>query len=371
MYSDVHLDCRKIQNRLERTRCKQNAGRELSKSWIKRLAFGPDKSNAELVQVWLGIFAVNWRELPNPSWLNRQIGTIEKFQFGTYPELLGNILKEPAILHSLNGFQNHRKNPNENLGREVLELFSIGEGNYSEEDVKQVALALTGFRLNKNNEVVIVPRRNDPGPHKILGKKANFDVFSLATWLGQQPSTSTYISKRIWRRWIGIDPSQERLNEFATNWYMNDLSLPWLYTNLPKQPEAIQCAELGLRFLDPINVVARSLKLLGSQHSSAFQLAFSIQSLMGQPPFAPPSVKGWPYGEQWITSRWMAARKRGLLRLLADEEVWDSRSLPLELKSDLVPFPPINLKLPAKPSRENIALLFSDPSWQFSGPIKI
>ena len=89
---------------------------------------------------------------------------------------------------------------------------------------------------------------------------------------------------------------------------------------------------------------------------------------MGQDPFSPPSVKGWPYAEGWISANWIRARKRGLLRLLADEEVWESRSLPSELSEGLVPFPPINLTLPAKSTRENIAMLFSDPSWQFAGP---
>ena len=87
---------------------------------------------------------------------------------------------------------------------------------------------------------------------------------------------------------------------------------------------------------------------------------------MGQPSFQPPTVKGWPYGEGWLLSRLITPRKNALLRLLGDEEVWDSRSLPTQLDASLVPFPPLNLSLPAVPTRENIGLLFSDPSWQFA-----
>lgn len=371
MNSGFNKDCRSLEKRIERSRCRRLTAKALSIDWLKRLSFGSNKDLAQLVQLWLGIFAVNWRQLPNPAWLNRQISTIENFQFSTYPKLLAALLEDPAILHSLNGFRNHRKNPNENLGRELLELYSIGEGNFTEVDVQQVALALTGYRLGKNQEVVLIPHRHDPGPQTILGRTANFNAHSLAYWLCKQPATSIHICKRVWKSWIGTDPSPKSLKSFASSWYQNNLSLPWLYTNLPKQEESIQSNQLGLRLLDPIHVVTRSLQLLGSHHPNAFEIALSIQSSMGQPPFSPPSVKGWPQGEQWLSTKWIVARKRGLLRLLADEEVWASRSLPIELKRNLVPFDPINLSLPTIPSKENIALLFTDPSWQFSGPMTL
>ena len=143
------IDCRQLKQP-EKGSCRRAQAKELKIEWLKRLTFSSDKYSAELVQLWMGIFAVDWRILPNPSWISRQIKTIESLQFSSYPNLLAGVLKNPAILQSLSAFKNDKDNPNENLGREVLELYSVGEGNYTEKDVQQVALALTGYRLNSD-----------------------------------------------------------------------------------------------------------------------------------------------------------------------------------------------------------------------------
>ena len=92
---------------------------------------------------------------------------------------------------------------------------------------------------------------------------------------------------------------------------------------------------------------------------------------MGQPLLEPPNPKGWTYGDGWISSSMLLNRKKGLTNLLADEEIWDTRNTPKLLTKDLVPFEPININLPAEPTRENIAQLFIDPSWNFEKPIDL
>ena len=85
---------------------------------------------------------------------------------------------------------------------------------------------------------------------------------------------------------------------------------------------------------------------------------------MGQAPFEPPSVKGWPVNEQWLNLRWLQARRRGLQQLLTDEEVWASAALPAELSPRLTRSPPLGLRLPAPATRGNLAVLWADPEWQ-------
>ena len=92
---------------------------------------------------------------------------------------------------------------------------------------------------------------------------------------------------------------------------------------------------------------------------------------MGQPLFEPHSPEGWPFGQGWITSSRILNRKEGVKRLIADEEIWETRNTPKILSRDLVPFMPFNLSLPAEPTRENITKLITDPSWNFSGPIDL
>jgi uncharacterized protein (DUF1800 family) len=321
---------------------------------------------AARIQLWLGIFPVNWRQLPDPALLQRQIATIHRCLPGSFPSLLKAMVLDPALQLSLNGPANHRRNPNENFARELLELFSLGEGHYSERDVREAARALTGYRLTADRELVLDPRRHDPGPQTILGHTAAFDGVSLAAWLAEQPATARHITRRLWLQHVGTPPPTQRLEALASGWRQQHLSIPWLLNAIHSSPEAIRSRQQGLRLADPLEVVVRSLRLLGSRHPDA--LAISLRGLraMGQAPFEPPSVKGWPHNTQWLHLRWLQARRRGLQALLTDEEVWANAQLPDELPTSLTPIPPLGLPLPAAANRANLSALFADPVWQLA-----
>jgi len=339
---------------------------ELQRGWLKELqASGPGGREAWQVQLWLGLFAVNRRQLGGrPGLLNITVSTIRGQLGGRYDQLLKAMLLDPAVQIFLSGPSNHRSNPNENLSRELLELFSLGEGNYGETDVKQAARALTGYRLKADGQMELVPRRHDPGPHTILGRTEAFDAISLAAWLAEQPSTARHIARRVWRRCIGTEPSPSRLQALATDWRENNLSLPWLMQALASSPEAEQSQRQGLRLRDPLEVVVRSLQLLGSPHPDAMAISLRGLRAMGQAPFDPPSVKGWPVNEEWLNLRWLQARRRTLQQLLADEEVWATRQLPPTLATSLTDLPPLAMALPASADRDSVAALFADPVWQ-------
>jgi hypothetical protein len=352
--------------REERGACKERQAAELQRNWLSQLAWGEEPRRLWQVQLWLGVFPVDWRQLPDPALLVGQIASISRHLDGRYGELLTAMLLDPALQISLNGPANHRRNPNENLARELLELFSLGEGNYSEADVREAARALSGYRLDAQQQLVLDPRRHDVGSKTILGRRADFNAASLADWLAEQPATSRHISSRIWRQQVGSTPSPQRLDALATGWRQQQLSIPWLMAAIAAAPEAIESRKRGLRLTDPLEMVARSLRLLGSRHADA--LAISLRGLreMGQSPFESPSVQGWPVNEQWLNLRWLQARRRTLAALLSDEEVWASRLLPPELAAGLTPIAPLTLALPAQPSREALAALFADPVWQLA-----
>ena len=344
--------------------CKRETALKLQQDWIGRLTFGPTPLEDRLIQLWLGIFPVNWNQLGNPHLLVLQIETIRAHLNGTYPELLGAMVADAALQISLDGLHNHRQSPNENLSRELLELFSLGQGNYVERDVVEAARALTGYRLQNDGSLSIDPRRHDEGPKTILGRTAAFDGPSLVEWLGQQPATAQNITSRIWLQLVGPQPPTRRIAAIARDWQKHNLSIPWLIETLLFSPEAAASIRAGDMLRDPIDLMVASLALIGSHHPDAFVAARLHLGRMGQVPFEPPSVKGWPVNDQWLKRRGLQARRRGLQALLADAEVWASRSLPDQLISQLTPIPPITLSLPAKPSRDTLAQLFNDPVWQ-------
>ncbi len=353
--------------REQRGACRRQRAEALQHQWLTTLAFGTPTIpavDAARIQLWLGIFPVNWRQLPDPSLLEQQIATIAQHQAGTYTALLTAMVLDPALQVSLNGLANHRRNPNENLGRELLELFSLGESHYSERDVQEAARALTGYRLTVERQLELDPRRHDPGPKTILGRTAAFDGASLAAWLAEQPATARHITNRLWLQLVGTPPPPQRLEALARGWRQQQLAIPWLFQAIETSPEATRSRRLGLRLADPLEVVARSLRLLGSRHRDALAISLIGLRTMGQVPFEPPSVKGWPHNAQWLNLRWLQARRRSLQALLADEEVWASARLPGELPATLTPLPPLGLALPAASTRANLSALFADPVWQ-------
>ena len=364
-------DCRKKPTKKEKLNCKRESLRETKYQWLKRLAYGPNKKHAELTNIWLSIFAVNARSLINPHWVLDQINALENWQFSNYENLLLSQITNPGILQYLNAFKNKKTNPNENLGRELLELYTLGEGNFSELDVKNTSKALTGLILDENNTVKISSKFHDNSEKLILGKRAKFELRSLIKWLSNQSYTAENITKRFCNYLLGEKIKSEELNEIIINFKNNNLSLPFLYRSLANHNKYKNSQKLGLRLLDPFSLVAKSISLIGSDHINNFEIGTKIIAMMGQPLLEPPNPKGWTYGEGWITSSTILNRKKGLTTLLADEEIWDTRNTPKLLTKDLVPFEPININLPAEATRENIAQLFIDPSWNFEKPINL
>jgi uncharacterized protein (DUF1800 family) len=312
------------------------------------------------------VFPVSWRQLPDVCLLERQIATIRRHLGGSYRELLTARLLDPALQISLNGPANHRRKPNENLARELLELFALREGNCREADVRETACALTGYRLTGQGELTLAPRRHDAGAKTILGRTAAFDAVSLAAWLCEQPATARWIAGRLWRQLIGSAPPPQRIAALAAQWQRKKLALPWLMTALQQSPEAKKSREHGLRLADPLELVARTLRLLGSRHPDALAIGVRAAAAMGQPPFEPPNVKGWPANEAWLQLGWVQARRRSLQALLNNEEVWQSRTLGSELAATLTPIPPLTLRLPAAASRTAVGELLADPVWQLA-----
>ena len=371
MRSDTTItDCRKLP-REERKKCRIEMLAITRTNWLRRLTYGPNRNHAQLVNLWMSIFAVNIRTITNPHWILDQIKSIETWQFNNYQNLLYSQILNPALLQYMNAFKNRKNNPNENLGRELLELYTLGEGNFSESDVINTSLALTGLKLDERNKVIRSKKFHDTRRKTILGKNDVFELNSLVNWLGDQSSTAENITKRFCNYAIGAEFNKEELFEIIKDFRESNLNLPSLYKSISQNIKYKECKKLGLRLLDPITLVSNSIALIGSNHPNNYSIGIKILNLMGQPFLEPPNPKGWPYGEGWLSSSRIMSRKKGLMLLLADEEIWDTRNPPKLLTTDLLTIKPINIKLPADSSRENIALLFSDPSWSFSGPLDL
>ena len=372
MNSAYHFtDCRKKDTKNEKISCKRSSLQETKYHWLKNLSYGPDQKDSLLADIWLSIFAVNARSFLNPHWILEQINAIKSFQFTNYENLLYSQLTTPGLISYFNAFRTSENNLNENLGRELLELYTVGEGNFSEEDVKNTSLALTGLILDKENNVRQSAKLHFRGETKILGKKKFFDLKSLVNWLVQQPSTAENVVKRFGNYLIGENIQNKDILKVVEDFKDSNLSLGILYESFTRNEQYRNCHFLGSRLLDPCSLVSRTISLVGSRHPNNFKIGVKILTQMGQRFLEPPNPKGWAFGDHWSTSSTIFYRKKGLRMLIADEEIWDTRNTPELLTSELVPFNPLNISLPALPTRENFSALITDPAWNFSRPIDL
>ena len=364
-------DCRKENTKKEKISCKRLSLSNTKEKWLRELTFGPNQKDSLLANIWLSIFAVNARSFLNPHWILDQINDIKNFQFTNYENLLYSQLTNPGLVSYFNAFRTTENNLNENLGRELLELYTVGEGNFSEEDVKNTALVLTGLILDKENNIRQSAKLHFKGETKILGKKKFFNLKSLVNWLVQQPSTAENVVKRFGNYLLGEDINHKDILKVIEDFEASNLELKVLYKSFVNNERYINSQLLGSRLLDPSSLVSKTISLIGSRHPNNIKIGVKILTKMGQRFLEPPNPKGWPFGDDWLTSSTIFYRKKGLKMLLADEEIWDTRNTPDLLKSELVPFNPLNISLPAEPTRENIAALITDPSWNFSRPIDL
>ncbi len=369
--ANYFTDCRKKDTKNKKIECKRSSLKETKFHWLKKLSYGPDQKDSLLANIWLSIFAVNARSFLNPHWILDQINAIKSFQFTNYEDLLYSQLTTPGLVSYFNAFRTTENNLNENLGRELLELYSLGEGNFSEEDVKNTALVLTGLILDKQNNVRQSAKFHFRGETKILDKKKFFDLKSLVNWLVQQPSTAENVVKRFGNYLIGEDIKNQDISKVVEDFKDSNLALGILYESFARNEQYRNCQFFGSRLLDPCSLVSRTISLIGSRHPNNFKIGVKILTQMGQRFLEPPNPKGWPFGDKWLTSSTIFYRKKGLRMLIADEEIWDTRNTPELLTRELVPFNPLNISLPALPTRENISALITDPAWNFSRPIDL
>ena len=364
-------DCRKKNTKKEKIACKRLSLSNTKEDWLRKLTYGPNQKDNLLADIWLSIFAVNARSFLNPHWIFEQINAIKNFQFTNYENLLYSQLTTPGLISYFNAFRTKENNLNENLGRELLELYTVGEGNFTEEDVKNTALVLTGLILDKEDKVKQSEKFRFKGETKILGKKKNFDLKSLVNWLVQQPSTAENVVVRFGNYLIGDNINHKNVLRVTEDFKASNLELKILYKSFARNEKYKSCQLYGSRLLDPSSLVSRTISLIGSRHPNNFKIGVKILTKMGQSILEPPNPKGWPFGDKWLNSSRIFYRKKGLKMLIADEEIWDSRNTPESLRSELVPFDPLNISFPAEPTRENIAALITDPAWNFSRPINL
>lgn len=275
---------------------------ELRSWWLYRMRYSPCPLQEKLVLFWHGHFATSMEKVRSAYCMYQQNQTLRTHAAGHWPTLVEQVAKDPAMLIYLDNAQSRAGNPNENFARELMELFTLGEGHYREEDVKAAARAFTGWTLEPDTFTFENRERwHDRGSKTLLGQRGAFDGSRAIQLILEQPAAAEWITAKLWTFFAYPEPEPELVSVLASRLRFHKYEWkPWLR-------EVFQCEvfyrerALHTQIKSPVQWLIGATRMLDAPLPAGDICALGLREL-GQDLFAPPNVKGWAGGPTWITA---------------------------------------------------------------------
>lgn len=280
--------------------------RNLILSWMDEMATTDHPLREKMAFFWHGHFACR---INNVLFNQMMLDVIRQNALGNFGDLLFGVSKSPAMLQFLNNQENRKQHANENFGREVMELFTMGLGNYTEEDVKQGSRAFTGWGFNKDGEFVFRKNQHDFGIKTFLGKTGNFNGNDILNIILEQKATSHHVTDKICRFFLNDNPDPDMVNALAAKFYESNYDISYLMESLFKSPEFYKSENTGNLIKSPVDLLVGLRRTIPVDFGKD-QIQILLQRIMDQIPFYPPNVGGWPGGKDWIDSSTLLFRMR-------------------------------------------------------------
>ncbi len=299
--------------------------KELNLHWLDRMATANGQLREKLCLFWHDHFATN---VPVGYLMQVQNNTLRAHALGKFDRLLHNIAKDPAMLIYLNNQQNKKGHPNENFAREVMELFTLGIGNYTENDVKEAARAFTGWQVTATGKYEFNARQHDFGNKAVLGKTDEWTGEDILDMLATHPQTSRHLAKKLYGWFVNDQPHPERILEIEKNLKDSQLDIGLTLKQLFLSEWFYSPENIGALVKSPVELLVQFKRLL-KMDLRREQLLLKAQTALGQVLFFPPNVAGWPNGTQWIDSSTL------LLRMKLPLVLFGADAFDIAVKGDL------------------------------------
>jgi uncharacterized protein (DUF1800 family) len=281
---------------------------ELREWWLARMASAQRPFQEKMTLFWHGHFAtsVNKVRLAYFMWLQNE--TFRQKATGSWKDLLVAISQDPAMLIWLDNAQSKKDHPNENYARELMELFTLGEGHYTEKDVLESARAFTGWSLSREDQSFANRRRiHDTGSKTFLGRTGPFDGGDIIAVILEQPQAARFIMEKVWRFFASTTPSESLVESLAAALRKNNYVFkPVLKTMLLSQ-EFYAAEVIRQQIKSPVQWLISTSRQLEKDLPSKI-VSHNILNNLGQELFNPPNVKGWDGGINWITTNNLLSR---------------------------------------------------------------
>lgn len=296
-------------------------GLELRTWWVAEMLSTPTPLTEKMTLFWHNHLATSQQKVRVASLMYRQNVMLRRYATGNFAAMLREVSKDPAMLIYLDGAQNRKGAPNENFAREVMELFTLGEGHYSEQDIKEVARAFTGWSIDPEaGEFRFRRAVHDDGNKTILGASGRFNGDDVVTILLQQPATSEFIVGKLWREFVSPEPDAATIRQLAATWRAANYEIKPLLRAMFLADAFWAQDNRGALVKSPVDLVIGSLRQFRFSVEDPAPFAIILRQL-GQDLFGPPNVKGWPVGDAWLNTTTLLARKGFLNRLFRADEM--------------------------------------------------
>lgn len=294
--------------------------KNLNLLWLDEIINSEAQLREKMSLFWHGHFACR---VINSFFQQELLQTIRENALGNFKDMLVAVSKSPSMLSFLNNQQNRKQKPNENFAREVMELFTMGRGNYTETDIKEAARAFTGWGFNVKGEFVFRKFQHDADSKTVLGKTGNFDGDDVLDILLEQKQTALYLTKKIYKYFVNENVDAANAGWLATRFYESGYDIKKLLTDIFTSSWFYDEKNIGTQIKSPIQLIAGIRRLLPMEMANE-QSQLLFQRALGQILFYPPNVAGWPGGKIWIDSSSLMLRLR-IPQILTANDVMDIR----------------------------------------------
>lgn len=322
--------------RQRRQRADRKQIAEMERWWLQRMVSTSRPLEEKLTLFWHGHFATGYRGIENSYHMYLQNMFFRENALGNFKEsLVRGIIHDPAMIKYLNNDQNRKQAPNENLARELMELFTLGEGDgYTEDDIKEGARCLTGYTI-EDDEFSFRGGQHDTGTKKIFRRSGKYDGDDFVDLIFTRSSSSTFIIEKLYRFFVNDLPHGETteskafIRSLANLLKRKDWELRPVIESLFLSEHFYDESNINAIIKSPVQLIVQAARTLHPpQRSKMIQTLVIASDVMGQRLFAPPSVKGWDGGRSWINTSTMFMRQNTLLYLLTgqrpDGKPWET-----------------------------------------------
>ncbi|CAE6710865.1 hypothetical protein R69927_03622 [Paraburkholderia domus] len=295
--------------------------------WVREMLSTPSPLTERMTLFWHNHFTSGQDKVQYPQQMAQQNMLLRRDALGNFGELLHDVAKDPAMLQYLDGASNRKGKPNENFAREVMELFTLGEGHYTQRDVSEAARAYTGWSLDPDTQAYVWrANQHDDGDKTVLGQTGPFDGDQVLDILLARPETATFVTTKLWREFVSDTPDPARIAPIAAQFRASHYDIKVALRGLLMSDAFWNDDDRGVLVKSPAEFVVGTLRAFDIGYDNTGPFAAQIRTL-GENLFYPPNVKGWPGGTIWINSSTLLARKQFVEQLFRATETAGPRRM--------------------------------------------